>query len=112
MIAPSHLGHVSDIPEGGSKGFTLDKMAILAVKKDGQIYLYRNHCPHIGIALEWVPDQFLDHSKTLIQCANHGALFDIASGTCVAGPCVGQTLTPISFVVRDGNIFIDDSTIF
>lgn len=108
MMSPQRrLCQTRDIPEEGSKGFAVDKSAIFAVKKNGQIYLYRNRCPHIGIALEWVPDQFLDISKTLIQCANHGALFDIASGTCVAGPCVGQSLTPVEFVVRDGDIFID-----
>jgi len=52
-------------------------------------------CPHRGVPLEWQPDQFLDPSASLIQCATHGALFLIESGECVAGPCAGQFLTAL-----------------
>ena len=67
----------TDIPENGSKGFECNGEKYFAVKKDKAIYIYKNSCPHIGVALEWVEDQFLDSSHTMIQCANHGALFVI-----------------------------------
>lgn len=101
------LCHVDEIPELASKGFTVDKLALLVVKKNGNIFVYHNQCPHIGIALEWVADQFLDSSKTMIQCANHGALFLINNGLCVSGPCKGQSLVKHSFTVVDGFIEID-----
>ncbi|MEE8263379.1 MAG: Rieske (2Fe-2S) protein, partial [Gammaproteobacteria bacterium] len=41
----------------------------------------------------WVPDQFLDETGNLLQCATHGALFRIEDGFCVAGPCTGASLT-------------------
>ena len=89
------------IPENGSKGFECNGEKYFAVKKEGKLYIYKNSCPHIGVALEWVEDQFLDSSQSMIQCANHGALFVIENGACVAGPCSGQRLTAVKFKVVD-----------
>ncbi|MFC3943481.1 Rieske (2Fe-2S) protein [Pseudomonas gingeri NCPPB 3146 = LMG 5327] len=80
------------LADNSSRGFEVDGRSLLAVRREGRVYLYQNRCPHRGIALEWQPDQFLDASASLIQCATHGALFLIESGECVAGPCVGQSL--------------------
>lgn len=96
------LCHIDEIAESRSKGFTLpDGSSVFAVKKDGQIYVYRNSCPHLGIELEWQEDEFLDSEHALIQCSTHGALFIIENGECVAGPCMGQSLTPIDHHVND-----------
>lgn len=96
----------TDIPENGSKGFECNGEKYFAVKKEGKLYIYKNSCPHIGVALEWVEDQFLDSSQSMIQCANHGALFVIESGACVAGPCSGQKLTAVKFSVQNDLIFL------
>jgi len=96
----------TDIPENGSKGFECNGEKYFAVKKDNTFYIYKNSCPHIGVALEWVEDQFLDSSHTMIQCANHGALFVIESGACVAGPCSGQKLTAVKFSIQNDLIFL------
>jgi nitrite reductase/ring-hydroxylating ferredoxin subunit len=100
---------LADIPEGGSKGFVLGEYKLFAVKQLGKIYLFRNSCPHLAIPLEWVEDQFLDSSGSMIQCANHGALFVIKTGKCVAGPCSGRSLTPINYSIEAGDIFIAHS---
>jgi len=84
-----------DLPEASSRGFNLEGRPLFAVRRDQQVYVYTNRCPHRGVALEWQPDQFLDQSASLIQCATHGALFLIENGECVAGPCAGQSLTAI-----------------
>lgn len=85
----------SELPEGQSRGFRVAGLSLLAVRRQGQAYLYRNRCPHRGVALEWQPDRFLDSSGSLIQCATHAALFLIETGECVAGPCAGQSLQAI-----------------
>ena len=82
----------NELTEGQSRGFAVAELKLLVVRREGQVYAYQNRCPHRGIPLEWQPDQFLDHSNSLIQCATHGALFLIESGECVAGPCSGQSL--------------------
>lgn len=85
-----------ELAEGQSRGFALAELQLLLVRREGQVYAYQNRCPHRGIPLEWQPDQFLDASNSLIQCATHGALFLIESGECVAGPCSGHSLKALS----------------
>lgn len=107
---PNFHFSVDEIDEDSSKGFTLDNgQTIFAVKKDGQVYVYRNRCPHLGIELEWQEDRFLDSDNALIQCSTHGALFIIESGECVAGPCLGEALEPIAFRLEGGNVYISSN---
>lgn len=96
-----------EVAEGQSRGFEIVGEKLFAVRKDGQLYAYRNRCPHRGIPLEWLPDQFLDHSASLIQCATHGALFLIESGECVAGPCAGQSLQELAIREDDQGIWVE-----
>lgn len=94
-----------DISEGGSKGFKHNNINIFAVKKNGKVFVYINNCPHVYTELNWEADKFLDGSNSMIQCANHGALFVIESGKCVSGPCNGKKLTAVPFDIIDGVIF-------
>ncbi|WP_271409207.1 Rieske (2Fe-2S) protein [Pseudomonas sp. Q1-7] len=89
------LCHPFELAEGQSRGFVANGLKVLLVRRHGRVHAYENRCPHRGIPLEWVPDRFLDHSGSLIQCATHGALFLIESGECVTGPCVGEALQPL-----------------
>lgn len=100
------LCDVNAIAEGSAKGLQINNHQLVAVKKDGHIYVYVNSCPHIGITLEFQPDQFLDLDNRFIQCANHGALFEIDTGDCIAGPCTGQALKPVVVEVRDNQVVI------
>ena len=100
------LCNLEAIPAGGARGFEINEHKIFAVNKQGKIFVYRNSCPHLGINLEWVEHQFLDSSNTMIQCANHGALFVIESGNCVAGPCAGRKLQAIPYRVENEDLFI------
>ncbi|MDF3194915.1 Rieske (2Fe-2S) protein [Pseudomonas sp. 1928-m] len=96
-----------ELAEGQSRGFEIAEEKLFTVRKDGQLYAYRNRCPHRGIPLEWLPDQFLDASASLIQCATHGALFLIESGECVAGPCAGQSLQELAIREDEQGIWVD-----
>lgn len=100
------LFHIDDLTEGDSLGIEAGELALIAIKKRGQLYLYHNRCPHVGIRLEWQPHKFLDSDKNLIQCSSHGALFTINNGRCVAGPCTGQSLKSIAFEVIEGGVFL------
>nr|WP_288356654.1 Rieske (2Fe-2S) protein [uncultured Pseudomonas sp.] len=96
-----------ELPEAQSRGFRVEDMQLFAVRKGGEVFVYRNRCPHRGVPLEWQADQFLDPSASLIQCARHGALFLIESGECVAGPCEGKTLRPIDSREDGEGIWVD-----
>lgn len=66
-----------------------------AVRFAGRVHAYVNRCPHQGTELDWQPGEFFDLSGTYLVCATHGALFDPASGLCVAGPCRGASLARV-----------------
>ncbi|MCQ4321373.1 Rieske (2Fe-2S) protein [Stutzerimonas stutzeri] len=102
------LCDASDVTEGQGKGFEREGQRLLAIRKEGTLYVYQNRCPHRAIPLEWQPDQFLDSSGSLIQCATHGALFLIDSGECVAGPCAGQALRALPCIEQDGTIWLQN----
>jgi len=103
------LCQIEDSEKGQSKSFEVCEKTVFAVKKDNIIYVYQNRCPHVGVELEWLEDQFLDPDGALIQCSNHGALFLIEDGSCVAGPCMGEQLIPIGIDINDGEVFIKPS---
>lgn len=98
------LCHIDDLENDSAKSFDVDDRTVFAVKKFDQIRVYVNSCPHIGIPLEFLPDDFLDGDKNYIVCANHGALFEIDSGECISGPCSGQALEAVPFRIEDGLI--------
>lgn len=104
---------LADIPEGASKGFphpdpteARDPRGLFVVRRDGLVHAYRNRCPHRGLELNWVPDRFLDRDQSLILCSAHGALFEIASGLCVSGPCHGEQLEALPVEVIDGEVHV------
>ncbi|MGB1801393.1 MAG: Rieske (2Fe-2S) protein [Gammaproteobacteria bacterium] len=73
---------------------------------ENKVYSYLNRCPHTGINLEWMPNQFLDTANEFIQCATHGALFDIENGLCLRGPCLGDRLKNIENCLIEDNIYL------
>ncbi len=100
---------LDELEERTAKGLYFNKIdGIFAVKQDGQVYVYKNQCPHLGIPLEMMPDKFLDLDKRYIQCSTHGALFKIENGFCVAGPCAGASLIQHPFEIIDGVIHVQD----
>lgn len=93
--------------EGQSRGFLIAGVQLLAVRRNGRAYVYRNRCPHRGLSLEWRADDFLDASGSLLQCAHHGALFLIESGECLTGPCAGQALQALECREDRAGIWIE-----
>lgn len=113
MPDPFHYP-LAQIPEEGCKGIATDRSPeanVLAVRRQGRLYVYRNLCPHLGLPLEWMPDQFLDRDGHYIQCATHGALFRVDNGLCVAGPCQGDQLQAIPFRQDEKSLIIDLSSL-
>lgn len=101
------LCHISEIDPKKGKGFIQNDLQLFAIKTRNNIQLYQNRCPHVGLPLNWVPDQFLDADAELIQCKSHGALFRLEDGLCVAGPCVGQSLQQVeSYINTDGRLCV------
>lgn len=106
------LCRLDEVPDGASAGFAVERdggvRRVLVVRRRGRVFAYENRCPHVGLPLDFTPGQFLNPGRTLIQCANHGALFRIEDGHCVAGPCAGAGLEPFETRVVDGAVYLLD----
>jgi nitrite reductase/ring-hydroxylating ferredoxin subunit len=82
-------------------------MFMFVVRRGNEVHAWRNHCPHYDRArMAWRKDEFLDPSGEKIMCFAHGALFEIDSGECTLGPCLGQSLTPVEIELRDGKVWL------
>lgn len=58
-----------------------------AIRYLGKLRAWRNHCPHAGSPLDWIPGQFFNADGDELICHTHGARFDPLSGACRYGPC-------------------------
>ncbi len=102
------LCRLAEIQDGRAKEFSFcagdDRRNIFIHRTGDQVYAYENSCPHAHIPLNMTEGVFTEKSGIYFICQNHGALFDIKSGLCLAGPCNGQSLSAIEVDVKDGNI--------
>jgi nitrite reductase/ring-hydroxylating ferredoxin subunit len=73
----------------------------------GALLAYRNACPHMGIELDWEPKRLMTPSGRYLRCTGHGALFEPATGVCVRGPCVNETLTRLPIHVENEMVVLD-----
>jgi nitrite reductase/ring-hydroxylating ferredoxin subunit len=94
LPAGTEFAQLAQIADGATRG--------ILVRIGDTVHAYLNRCPHAGRQLNFLPDRFLTPDGELIQCLAHGALFDKASGLCVAGPCVDEALTRLPVEVSGG----------
>ncbi|SFR83296.1 Ferredoxin subunit of nitrite reductase or a ring-hydroxylating dioxygenase [Marinobacter daqiaonensis] len=102
------IGAEESIREGQFLEFSLGETPCFVFRRKGHLYGYRNRCPHLGITLNWLPERFMDSDNCFIHCATHGALFTPESGDCIAGPCQGDSLTPLTLRVVGGQVEVRD----
>jgi len=72
----------------------------------GDIYAYVNRCRHIPISMDWVDNQFFTEDKRYLICANHGAIYEPATGECLWGPCFGAFLQGIPLKISGEKILV------
>jgi nitrite reductase/ring-hydroxylating ferredoxin subunit len=92
------LCRLEDIPDGESRGFPPAPggfTGLFAVRRGGEVFVYVNSCPHVGLPLDPAPDRFLDARREAIVCSAHGARFRIEDGLCTSGPCHGESLEAV-----------------
>jgi len=106
------LCRVRDLASPGARAFTAGTgewpLRGFLVRRGTSVQAFVNHCPHQGHPLNLQPDAFLTPDRSLILCSSHGALFEIETGLCVAGPCVGHSLKRIPIVVEAGLVLLGD----
>ena len=107
------LCRLDEIPDGGTKGVETEgsdglPRDLFLHRTGGTVRGFENACPHMGTPLDWRPDEFLSEDASHFICATHGALFRLADGHCVFGPCAGDSLAAVPVSVRDGLVVLAD----
>jgi nitrite reductase/ring-hydroxylating ferredoxin subunit len=103
---------LSELEPHGARGFVIGggdwPLRGFVVRAGERVCGYVNRCPHAGHPLNLLPDRFLTPDGALILCSAHGAMFEKAGGTCLAGPCPGKSLTRVPLEVRCGFVMLAD----
>ena len=93
------LCRLCELEDGEARGIAVESLSrkVIVVRKGGEVFGYLDACPHYssGTPMAWKRDAYLNGERTHLACHAHGALFDIETGECVIGPCLGQVLTRV-----------------
>ena len=110
MAAFVPLCHLNDLPDGEARGFDPlggGQDTVLLVRQGGAVHAWRDACPHHGTPMAWRRHAYLNAARDRIVCAAHGALFEIATGLCTQGPCLGESLSALPLQVQaDGVVTV------
>jgi len=103
----SHIGHIDQFDDNATSSLSADFRQLLLVKRNGELFIYENSCPHTRESLDPMGGSIADDAALLITCQRHAAEFLSHTGECVAGPCQGDALTPVPFTLSNGDIYLD-----
>ncbi|MGL6162217.1 Rieske (2Fe-2S) protein [Microbulbifer sp.] len=109
MSSTLRLCTLEELPERGARGFDprqRGRDTLFVVRRGRSVYAYRDLCPHYGnTSLPWRKDAYLDVKGEAIVCAAHGARFEITTGLCTSGPCLGESLVRVPLrVSHEGEV--------
>ncbi len=101
---------IADIADGAVTAIALptlgSEQGILLFRRGDQCHFYWDRCPHMGVSLRWGEKILVSPDGQHLRCANHDALFRIADGRCVMGPCAGETLQAACIHIVDGQVWL------
>jgi nitrite reductase/ring-hydroxylating ferredoxin subunit len=98
------LCRLSDLPDRESRGFEQlreGEHPIFVIRRGAEVRAYRDCCPHEGSRMAWRRHEYLNAERDRIVCGVHGAQFDIDSGVCTLGPCLGRALERLQIFIED-----------
>ncbi|HTN71659.1 MAG TPA: Rieske 2Fe-2S domain-containing protein, partial [Methylomirabilota bacterium] len=104
------IAKVHEVAPGSVKKFWLicQKYRVNAflINDGGNFFAYVNRCRHMTTPLDFVRDEFLSEDRRHLMCYTHGALYEPATGLCVAGPCKGESLFRLPLTVNRGEVLV------
>lgn len=93
---------VIQLPDG--RRIDLEEQGFLTCFQ-GELRAWRNHCPHAGSPLDWIPGQFYSDDGERLVCHTHGAQFHPLTGACLSGPC-SRGLFPLEFQEQENVVLV------
>jgi nitrite reductase/ring-hydroxylating ferredoxin subunit len=110
----TRLCGAQDVPDGQGKeivfGEGKDAFRVVVLRLGERLFAFHNCCPHFSLPLNYEPDRFHVFDGDLLMCAHHTAIYRIADGACIDGPCDGARLTPIALTHEADALYIGADT--
>jgi nitrite reductase/ring-hydroxylating ferredoxin subunit len=104
------LCRLSDLIDGESRGFDPQgrgQDTVFVIRCGARVVVYRDACPHEGSPMAWRRHAYLNAARDRIVCHAHGAQFEIDTGRCVLGPCIGASLQRLAHRIdADGDVLL------
>ena len=94
------VASLSELPRNTLLSVAVEDVKVCLANADGQIYAFRDNCTHKEFPLSAGE---LDDGQ--VECAWHGARFDLASGRAVRLPAI-KPVTTYEVRIEDGDILI------
>jgi nitrite reductase/ring-hydroxylating ferredoxin subunit len=112
-VTPIFLCRIAELLDPGTKNVVLgegeDALDIIIIQTKGTRYAYINCCPHQFIPLETFPNHFLTEDKRFFLCSGHGARFELDTGVCHSGPCLGRGLDRLAIEEKEGGVYLAEA---
>jgi len=94
-------GALDELPPGSVLAVEVEGNEICLANADGEIYAVKNNCTHRDFPLS---DGTI-HGGATIECAWHGARFDLKTGRAIRLPAIKPVKT-YDVKVENGEIFV------
>ncbi|MEX0804924.1 MAG: Rieske (2Fe-2S) protein [Candidatus Binatia bacterium] len=104
------IAKVDELSPGSVKKFWIIcheyRVDAFLVNERGSFHAYVNRCRHMATPLDFIRDRFMSEDGKHLMCYTHGALYEFATGRCVAGPCKGEALYRLPVRVDGGDVLV------
>lgn len=101
---------LANLPEHTAREFIYGQgpsaFRMFAVRHRDVVHAYLNLCPHASLPLNIRPHAFLGPDGKTLICRRHFAQFEIDTGLCVGGACVGAHLDRIPVHINANRLFL------
>lgn len=84
MSEPRRLASLQDVPPNAMLSVDVDDVKVCLANADGRIYAFRDNCSHKDFPMS----AGSIHGGATIECAWHGARFDMETGKAIRLPAI------------------------
>ena len=96
------IGELSDFAQGVPRQLKVAGRTLVGVRVDGRVFVLDDRCSHEEFSLS---EGEVDLETEEIECARHGAMFDLATGEPRSLPATRAVRT-FAVEVLDGNVVV------
>ena len=94
------IGALSDFASGAARAVRLNDRELVVVRIEDDVYVLDDRCSHEAF---WLSDGEVDADTREIECARHGAMFDLVTGEPRSLPAT-KPVVRYDVAVRDGRV--------